>query len=135
MFLMNRITESNKNNNNNNNNHTVEANKIIPLHNNIIYCRETMNVDGYDRYGPKSNLWYFYVIVENEGDYECYNYCWENWFRKNTEKRYEFCNMFKLSKTTLKKRVDLFNVVTPDDNYNNAVQKHIESLNLTLCKF
>ena len=48
----------------------------------IIYFKEELGHDGYDKYGPESNLWDLYIyIINNETDeIIILNYHWEDWF-------------------------------------------------------
>lgn len=48
----------------------------------IFYLKEDLSHDGYDRYGPESNLWDLYVYTKNIKTDEIIilNYHWEEWF-------------------------------------------------------
>jgi hypothetical protein len=48
----------------------------------ILYVKEHLSHDGYDRYGPESNLWDLYVYTKNNKTDEIIilNYHWEDWF-------------------------------------------------------
>ena len=77
------------------NNITLEAkevlNNFLDNKEKIIYYQEFLDHDGYDRYGPKSKLWDFYIIVEDEenDNFFIYDYHYENWFTKDCIKKYE----------------------------------------------
>ena len=62
------------------------------LDKNIIFAVEYMEHDGYDKYGPESNLWDLYIIESiPNNDFMIYNYHWEDWFRhKNFDEEKEF---------------------------------------------
>jgi hypothetical protein len=48
--------------------------------NNILFVMEELEHDGYDKYGPKSNLWDLLVISNKDGDYVLYKYHKEDWY-------------------------------------------------------
>jgi hypothetical protein len=60
----------------------------------IIYSREILSHDGYDKYGPLSNIWDLYLCVQDltAGIYTYYHYNTENWYtEKKGELIYELC--------------------------------------------
>jgi hypothetical protein len=63
---------------------TPDASTILEFYfkdKNVIYARESLGHDGYDRDGPQSNLWDFDILVENSNnDYTLYSYHYEDWF-------------------------------------------------------
>jgi len=63
-------------------------NEILPKYKNIVRIFETKDHDGYDEYGPKSNLWDMYIVFKNNKDLIYHNYHHEEWFCKNDEKKY-----------------------------------------------
>jgi len=63
-------------------------NEILPKYNNIVRIFETKDHDGYDEYGPKSNIWDIYIVFKNNNDLIYHNYHHEEWFCKNDEKKY-----------------------------------------------
>jgi hypothetical protein len=52
---------------------------------NIVSVSEFITHDGYDRFGPQSNLHDLFVIVKDGGIYKYYYYKRENWFNNSTE--------------------------------------------------
>jgi hypothetical protein len=61
----------------------IKKNKYLKNKNNIIvYVKENLTHDGYDQYGPESNLWdlYLYIKHVNNNDIIILNYHWEDWF-------------------------------------------------------
>jgi len=52
---------------------------------NIIWIKIEIEHDGYDRYGPQSNLYDLYFIEKVYDKYIFYNYHTENWFDKTNE--------------------------------------------------
>ena len=58
-------------------------------YNEIIYLKEILNHDGYDRLGPESELWTLYIITKKNGIYIFNKYYYEDWFRKNILPKYE----------------------------------------------
>lgn len=49
---------------------------------NIIWLKQSIDHDGYDYYGPKSDLYDLYFIEKLDDNYIFYNYHTENWFSK-----------------------------------------------------
>lgn len=47
---------------------------------NIVKNIEKLHHDGYDKYGPESNLWDLYIITEENNKYIMYFYHWEDWY-------------------------------------------------------
>lgn len=63
-------------------------NEILTKYKNIVRIFETRDHDGYDEYGPKSNIWDIYIVFKNNNDLIYHNYHHEEWFCKNDEKKY-----------------------------------------------
>jgi hypothetical protein len=63
----------------------------------IINIVEEMSYDGYDRYGPKSNIWNLFVLSINNGEYFFSHYNWENWFVKNQAQKYDLISEYSLN--------------------------------------
>jgi hypothetical protein len=57
----------------------------------IKYAKEFLSHDGYDKDGPKSNIWTLYVCVEvlETGSYNYYRYETEYWFDNNDKLEYK----------------------------------------------
>lgn len=65
------------------NNLTRNANYIINnnyIDGEIIWVNEKIDHDGYDKYGPKSNLYDLYIISKKNDTYKYSNYHFEDWF-------------------------------------------------------
>ena len=61
----------------------IKKNKFLKNKNNVIvYIKEDLTHDGYDQYGPESNLWDLYIYIKhiNNDDIIILNYHWEDWF-------------------------------------------------------
>jgi hypothetical protein len=54
----------------------------LPKDEKVIAFQEDLDHDGYDRYGPKSDLWDLFLITKKGDDYIFYSLYWENWFRR-----------------------------------------------------
>jgi hypothetical protein len=54
----------------------------------LIAFHENLEHDGFDRYGPESDLWDLNLITKKGSDYIYYSLHWENWFR-GEKKEYE----------------------------------------------
>ena len=60
-----------------------------------LFYYENLSHDGFDNYGPESDIWDLYIIDKN---YMLYQYHWEDWFTtKKTEKKYELLSVKHLS--------------------------------------
>ena len=46
----------------------------------IIFSIEILQHDGYDIYGPESNLWTLYIIIKEDDSYILYRYYYEDWY-------------------------------------------------------
>ena len=55
----------------------------------LIAVIEDLSHDGYDKYGPESDLWDLDFITQKNGEYIYYSCHWENWFHKGTVKEYD----------------------------------------------
>ena len=64
---------------------------------NIVKIMVNLDHDGYDEYGPESDLWYLIIVHKKED--KIYTSCWhrENWFSQNADDEYflekEYCNI------------------------------------------
>ncbi len=54
----------------------------------VIKSVEKLDHDGYDSYGPQSDIWTLYVFYEVRGEYFVDYLSWENWFLDNTKEEY-----------------------------------------------
>jgi hypothetical protein len=62
---------------------------------NNLFCYEILSHDGYDNYGPESDIWDLFIIDDK---YMLYHYHWENWFTtEKPEKKYELLSIKYLS--------------------------------------
>jgi hypothetical protein len=88
----------------------------------ILYATEFLTHDGYDKDGPKSDIWLLYVCMENlqSTEYTYSYYTEENWFDKN----------YKLEYTLLDKPVSCAYFVVPHspDKYFGNTQTYYESM-------
>jgi len=61
----------------------------------IMLIDEKLSHDGFDREGPKSDLWDLWILEKTSDDYLIHYYHWENWFHKGDKDqpyRFEFTN-------------------------------------------
>jgi hypothetical protein len=73
--------------------YTKEAKNVIKNdfdNKNIVFIGEYLSHDGYDRFGPKSNLWDLFIIEDNGTNFIFYEYYWENWFTEYQSHGYDF---------------------------------------------
>ena len=58
----------------------------------LIHVKEHLSHDGYDRDGPKSDLWDLYFIGKKDETYTLYSYHYEIWYYSgNNETGYSLC--------------------------------------------
>lgn len=62
----------------------------------IISKKEILGHDGFDQYGPKSNLWTLHIVVKEEGNLFLYKYYYEDWFSENFKDDYELLSKKKI---------------------------------------
>lgn len=55
---------------------------------NVLYVEELLSHDGYDRYGPESNIWSLYIYVVEGDKINEYRYSREVWFTAGDDKFY-----------------------------------------------
>ena len=77
----------------------------------IVCVGEILDHDGYDKYGPESNLWTFYIITKeqnienNDNIYIIYRYYFEDWFQHHKSMCYND-SLYKLEKRFNLKDID-----------------------------
>ena len=93
----------------------------------IIYLKEELSHDGYDEFGPESNLWDLYIIIESNNDYKFYHYHWEDWFIDDNDKYRLYQPNIKLSKTN-KDNIGYFEKNTQDIKFEKAFQEQSKKI-------
>lgn len=86
---------------------------------------EDLSHDGYDKYGPESDLWDLDFITQKNGEYIYYSCHWENWFHKGTVKEYDIQTR-NLVKNILLNRYAFSKVIAlshQDDTLRSYVRK------------
>lgn len=97
---------------------------------NIIYINETLSHDGYDSYGPESDLWDLSIIKELNNDYIFYDYHWENWFNDNQEKKYELWQpKIKLSLAT-RENIHYFQKEIKYPKFNEVFEEQLKKISI-----
>ena len=61
----------------------------------ILWMSMKVDHDGYDNYGPESNLVSLYIITKENDTYDYYMFYYEDWFN-GTNEEYELNNHFTL---------------------------------------
>jgi hypothetical protein len=66
---------------------------------NIIDYQEKLDHDGYDKYGPESDLWDLFILYKNKvsGEHFVDWYNWEDWYIKDSIKGYTLYNTFNMN--------------------------------------
>jgi hypothetical protein len=49
----------------------------------VIFVKEIIEHDGYDSYGPESDLFTLYIFTKEDGEYILYRYYYEYWYDGN----------------------------------------------------
>ena len=78
----------------------------------IFLKKECLDHDGFDEYGPKSNLWSLFIIVKEDDKFTLYEYYYEDWFSKYYIDDYELLNKKILTKNILES-------ISNIENFNN----------------
>lgn len=66
------------------------AKKIVDkYYEEVVSFREIVTHDGFDEYGPESDIFDLYILSHVKDTYLVYRYGWENWFRGEIPK-YKF---------------------------------------------
>jgi hypothetical protein len=119
---------------------TDDADNILKYYfkdQNVIYAKEHLGHDGYDRHGPESNLWDFDVLVEESNNkYIFYNYHYEDWFSHGGENyfdygaqsSYELYSTDDLSKVDLQKKKQILSEILIYSK-NEKLIKYYQDLN------
>lgn len=106
---------------------------------NVIYTKEILEHDGYDEYGPESNLWTLYIIIKENNDYILYRYYYEDWhenkeylnFDINNDSLYNFESSNTLNKI---ENYDFYRLYKYKDEINNdEVEKLLDNMNEKIC--
>ena len=110
---------------------------------NIVFCKEILNHDGYNSsIGPESNLWDLYIINFTHDNYIIYNYHWEDWFlhgnQNKKKKQYEFTNYELCRKENLLNisNTYLYDIVNKyiNETYDKGLKDAFKSINIKLCE-
>ena len=79
--------------------------------NTILYNNEVLTHDGYDSFGPESNIYDLYLVVKNDkNQYDYYHFHMEDWF--NQDRNTLYYNL-EIKFTTLK----FYKIQTEDKYY------------------
>lgn len=106
---------------------------------NVIYTKEILEHDGYDKYGPESNLWTLYIIIRNDNDYILYRYYYEDWHKNKEYLNFDINNdslyNFESSNTLNKiENYDFYRLYKYKDEINNdEVEKLLDNMNEKIC--
>ena len=84
---------------------------------------EILDHDGYDKYGPESNLWTFYIITKENNQYILYRYYFEDWYlgykpNEDTDSMYNIetkCNIEDIEYYDLHKLEKYIETITDTD--------------------
>jgi hypothetical protein len=64
----------------------------------IMLVKEELSHDGFDKDGPKSNLYDLWILEKTYDDYIIHLYHYENWFNSKYNNQYKLVDSYKLSK-------------------------------------
>jgi hypothetical protein len=95
----------------------------------VIYTKEILDHDGFDQFGPESDLWTLYIIIKDNNNYILYRYYYEDWYTMqnlnfdiDNDSLYEFERMDILSKI---QKYDFFKLYQYRNEINNNEIKKI----------
>ena len=63
----------------------------------VMLIKEDLSHDGFDKDGPKSNLYDLWILEKTYDDYILYLYHYENWFHSKDNNQYKLVDNYKLS--------------------------------------
>ena len=55
----------------------------------VVFATQIIEHDGYDRYGPESDLFTLYIFTKEDNEYVLYRYYYEYWYDGNLQ-NYDF---------------------------------------------
>lgn len=105
----------------------------------IIYTKEILEHDGYDKNGPESDLWTLYIIIKDNNDYILYVYYYEDWYENkdyinfdiNNDSLYNFESMNILNEI---QNYDFYRLYKyKDEINNNEIKKLLDIMNEKIC--
>ena len=96
----------------------------------IIFIKYKLSHDGYDCYGPQSNIYDINIIIKENNDYILYNYHKEDWY-SSCDNDYYLDYMIKLSELS-NSNLHLFPKLTSENDIilYNAYFEKISTFNL-----
>ena len=106
---------------------------------NVMYIKEILEHDGYDKYGPESNLWTLYIIIKDNNNYILYRYYYEDWhqnkeylnFDINNDSLYDFESSNVLNEI---ENYDFYRLYKyKDEINNNEIEKILDIMNEKIC--
>jgi hypothetical protein len=62
---------------------------FIKIDKEVLFVKEIIEHDGYDRYGPESDLFTLYIFTKEDNEYVLYRYYYEYWYDGNLQ-NYDF---------------------------------------------
>ena len=105
----------------------------------IIYIKEILEHDGYDKYGPESNLWTLYIIIKDNNNYILHRYYYEDWhqneeylnFDVNNDSLYDFESSNILNEI---ENYDFYRLYKyKNEINNNEIEKILDIMNEKIC--
>ena len=105
----------------------------------IIYIKEILEHDGYDKYGPESNLWTLYIIIKDNNNYILHRYYYEDWhqnkeylnFDVNNDSLYDFESSNILNEI---ENYDFYRLYKyKNEINNNEIEEILDIMNEKIC--
>jgi hypothetical protein len=62
---------------------------FIKIDKEVLFVKEIIEHDGYDKYGPESDLFTLYIFTKEDNEYVLYRYYYEYWYDGNLQ-NYDF---------------------------------------------
>lgn len=112
---------------------TSDGNSILNKFKETFFVLESLDHDGCDKNGFKSNLWDLYIIEINEdNNYTLYNYHREDW-KRDLEEEYELIfkkNLLEIVNTEIFDKFYSFAIRKNNNNLKELLDNIFESVNI-----
>jgi len=106
---------------------------------NIIYAKEILEHDGYDKYGPDSNLWTLYIIIKEDNDYILHTYYYEDWFENKEYLNFNINNdsLYSFESSRILNKIENYDFYRlykyKNEINNNEIIKLLDFINEKIC--
>ena len=105
----------------------------------IIYIKEILEHDGFDKYGAESNLWTLYIIIKENNDYILYRYYYEDWFENKENLNFDINNdsLYNLESIKILNKIENYDFYRlykyKNEINNNEIIEILDIMNEKIC--